>query len=461
LDEHAALVAGLAEARATTGAPAPLDEVARTLEGLRCTACHALDGAGGPPEELRAYFTSTDERVDLGDEGRFPPDLSGVGFKLTTAWLREVLHEGGHARPYLTARMPQYGEAALGELEAGLARSVGVIPNTDALEPRATDEAVRTGRTLMAHENLGCMTCHVYADYPPSGTPGLSITAFGERLRYEWYRAFMQNPQRFIPGSRMPDFGTGGRSSLLTVLDGDLARQADALWCYFGLGELMPPPEGVEPRGGLPVRVGERPVVLRAFLEDAGSRAIAVGLPVGVHFAFDAESVRLVDAWQGEFVDASGAWAGRGGTALEGRGQTLWRAPAGVALAILPLDVASPPPFGAPWPEAAGTEAGHRFRGYELDAGGHPSFLYEIDGVAVAERPDARALPVPEIERAFTLRGLGAERIVLLHASAGALDLEGVEGCRAPERRDREEGVVFVLVTDGTDPVTFRLRIRP
>ena len=56
-----------------SGAPlswAPLDATARTLARLSCGACHAQGGAGGVPEALRPYFVSTDERVDLGDEGR-------------------------------------------------------------------------------------------------------------------------------------------------------------------------------------------------------------------------------------------------------------------------------------------------------------------------------------------------------------------------------------------------------
>ena len=233
----------IASVRRATGHPAPLDRAARTLERLSCLACHAQDGAGGPPEALRVFFTSSDDRVDLGDEGRFPPDLSGVGWKLNTAWLRDVLVEDGRARPYLTTRMPSYGAAHVGGLAEDLARTDGVVPYTDVTAPEATDELVTTGRDLMSRRALGCMACHVYGDYPATGSPGPAITSFAERLRYEWFRPFMMNPQRYLPGSRMPDFGTANVSTLRRVYDGDMLRQTDAMWAYFELGKLMMAPE--------------------------------------------------------------------------------------------------------------------------------------------------------------------------------------------------------------------------
>ena len=49
--------------------------------------------------------------ADLGDEGRLPPHLTGVGDKLQPEWLREVLLNKGTARSYMATRMPQFGEA--------------------------------------------------------------------------------------------------------------------------------------------------------------------------------------------------------------------------------------------------------------------------------------------------------------------------------------------------------------
>lgn len=384
---------GLEAARNARDVRAPLDEAERALERLACTACHVLDGRGGPAEDLRIYFVSLEESADLGDEGRLAPELSGAGFKLTTSWLDAVLTDAGRARPYLAMRMPQFGEACVGELAGLLARREGVVPHADVDAPEATDERVLTGRSLMGLDAIACSSCHVYKDYPPSGTSGPDVTAFAERLRFEWWRAFVQDPARYKPGTRMPSFSTAGVSTMRDVYDGDLDRQAEALWAYFTLGGAMPPPAGVEPARALNVVVGERPVVLRTFLEDVGPRAIAVGNPNGLHYAFDARTCRLAQAWQGEFLDASAAWAGRGGLEAGGRGPLVWTAPEGLCFELVGAD-------GAP------IEATPRFRGYRLDADGHPTFLYEVAGASVAESVHGVVHAAPVIRRELAIEGL-------------------------------------------------------
>ena len=76
------------------------------------------DGVGGPDVVRAAYFETVEER-DLGDEGRFPLRLTGVGRKLTMDALRRSIHGDDPVRPYLATRMPDYGAthaATLAEL---------------------------------------------------------------------------------------------------------------------------------------------------------------------------------------------------------------------------------------------------------------------------------------------------------------------------------------------------------
>jgi mono/diheme cytochrome c family protein len=463
-EERAALYGGIASAAAAAGARGGLfDAAQRTLERLSCAACHVIDGQGGLPELLRPYFVSSDERVDLGDEGRLPPDLSHVGFKLNHAWLAEVLARGGRSRTYLEARMPSFAPSALGALAEELVRREGIEPGADAPEPEASNELVLAGRALLGHENLGCMSCHVYRDFPPTGTPGADITRFAERLRFEWFRSFMHNPQRYEPGSRMPDFATGGLSSLRTVFDGDMARQIDALWAAFSLGDAMPVPEGVERGRGLTIQVGERPIVLRTFLEDVGSRGIAIGLQVGVHFAFDAERGRLAYAWRGDFLDASGAWAGRGGTIVGGQGPVVWRAPAGLAL----IPHGTPRPEWEHWPDGRAD----RFRGYRLDAAGNPSFFHESDllgaanersSVAVSEAFEAQVAPHLVLRRRIALAGIPAHGGVWCNAGAGEVSLADLLHCRVVERLERDGEVWFDLAAeDAASAISFTIEVRP
>ena len=438
-EQREALRLGLAAVKLASGAPAPLDTAERTFQRLRCGACHARDGQGGLGEELRPYFVSTDERVDIGDEGRIPPDLSGVGFKLTTSWLTQVLLHSGRARPYLAARMPQFGEEALGTLARELARREGVVPESDLTEPVADDARVQAGRALMGRGAHGCISCHLFKDAPSGGTPGPRLDQFAERLRYEWYAAYMRDPVRFKPGTKMPSFQSKGASAVKSVLGGDFHAQSEAMWSYFTLGSSMPPPPDLElGRRGLRVAVGERPVVLRAFLTGLGPRAIAVGMPSGLHFAYDAGAVRLAQAWKGDFLDASGAWAGRGGTELGGLGEKIWDAPAGALLSL-------------PGPDAPVA----RFEGYELDAQGLPSFLWSLGKIEVHETIRTMLVPRPTLRRELRVTRLEPGSELLVNAGMGVdpLELHGA----GLARRVRGLAALHVLANE----VSFTLEVHP
>ena len=219
------------------------------------------------------------------------------------------------------------------------------------------------------------------------------------------------------------------------MLGGDFQAQNEAMWCYFTLEDAMPPPPGLElSRRGLRVPVGERPVVLRAFLTDVGARAIAVGMPSGLHFAFDAGSARLVDAWKGDFLDASGAWTGRGGTELDGLGPRVWSAPPGPLLAR-----ADP-----------GAKAAH-FEGYELDHEGLPTFLWSLDGAWVHETIRTALAPRPRLTRELCIAGLKPGSVLRLQAGPAA-KLEHLAGAR--------EGAGDTLEVLAPE-VTFTLEVLP
>ncbi|NBV53261.1 MAG: hypothetical protein EBR83_07055, partial [Verrucomicrobia bacterium] len=77
-----------------------------TLQALNCVACHERDGKGGPDAGRKPYFQGDH---NLGDTGRYPPPLTGVGGKLRPEWLAKVLAGENRVRPYLKTKMPQYG----------------------------------------------------------------------------------------------------------------------------------------------------------------------------------------------------------------------------------------------------------------------------------------------------------------------------------------------------------------
>jgi hypothetical protein len=179
----------------------------------------------------------------------------------------------------------------------------------------------------------------------------------------------------------MPTFFPNGRSGVPSILGGDVERQIMAMWTYLSDIDRQPLPEKLTASKvhNFELIPDERPILLRTFMQGAGTQAIAVGFPAKVHLAFDAESVRVAQAWRGRFIDAHGTWFDRFTPPAVPLGTDLVALPAGVPLALLadPQDS---------WPTASGDGSGYQFRGYRLDQDGIPTFLYRFDRYEVEDR---------------------------------------------------------------------------
>lgn len=455
--DAAAIAAGIESLRTAVGAVSAIDKQEQTIEALNCRACHAKDGKGGVKggaDGLDPYFKSMSEQSELGDEGRLPPELTLVGWKLTSNWMRQVLMEAGRARPYMGARMPQFGTAKVESLVAGMAAHDGEWPDTDAEEPKPNDELVAAGRRLVGDKGLNCISCHVWGDLAPAGTAGPSITQFAQRLRFDWWRSYILQPKRFKPGTRMSEFYATGRSSAVDVLKGDAIHQPEAMWAYFQLGDLGPAPSGLGAMGSdVKLAPETKPVVFRSFLTHAGSRGIAVGYPAGVHFAFDANAVRLVEAWKGDFIDATGAWKGRGGGVSGGQGQTTWSAAKGPLVVM-----GNEAPTG--WPETGGKDAGLAFKGYVLDEAGVPTFQYTMTSGERTLVISDRFTPGPKGEALFTrVIGVKGAKGAAFWINAGPGTV--VATCRSPIQTKIENGQTWVRVMSFDEQVEVTLGVTP
>jgi len=429
------------------------------VSALSCRNCHVAYGTGGLSADADKLFRTIGE-ADLGEEGRVPPRLTSPGMKLTTQWLHEVLENAGRARPYMAARMPQFGARNVSHIAEGFGLIEGVWPNSAVGEPPSDDDTVQAGRKLAGITGLNCISCHVVGDNAPAGTPGPDMTMFASRLRYEWWMDYVHAPGRFKPGTRMPAFYENGTGTVTAVYGGDSIKQTNALWSYFNLGQFMPVPEGIAKPEGFVIKVGSRPMVMRSFMRDAGSRGIAVGFPDalgGIHFSFDAAKVRLVEAWQGTFLNASGAWAGRGGNVTGGQGSEVWEAPAGPAVVIAPTEPKE-------WPRTVGKDAGYSFKGYRLDERGFPTFEYEVTAsddskVQVAERFEST--PEKKIKRTFEFTGLKDGAKAFVHAGKGFEEAAaGSSGSTVTTSKTGDDTVVSVVGAAGK-PVSVSMTIKP
>jgi len=372
----AALTAALQAIRSGSLTPRdPAGEVHARMTALNCYACHNRGDLGGVIRERDAYFTANSP--DLGDEGRIPPPLTGVGDKLLPEALAAVLTKGSVARPYMETRMPQFGAANLANLD----RHIVQLDRVEASLPRVPNQvaALRTnGHKLVGKEGLSCISCHMFNRHKSLGIQAMDLTIMKDRLRPEWFHRYMLNPSEYRPGTRMPQAFVNGKSTKADILDADADRQIQAIWTYLLDGRKAKNPAGLIPAGNELI-VGGEAVIYRNFIEGAGSRAIGVGYPEGVNIAFDANQMRLALIWQGRFIDASKHWNGRGEGFQPPLGDKVIKFPEGAPFAVLPDPKTS-------WPKESGNGAGYRFGGYVLDPDRAPIFAY---GFVVGENPVA------------------------------------------------------------------------
>jgi mono/diheme cytochrome c family protein len=424
------LRAALSSPSRLVASPAPGEKARLAIEEFRCLRCHEKDEQGGVRAELAPYFRTLTE-ADLGDEGRLPPRLTGVGGRLRSEWIEEVVANGTRARPYLAARMPKFGADVAKCVANGVAALEGVCRSDSesgrACEPKVDASLAADGRALVGKEGLNCVTCHSFGDRPSAGTPGLDFQAMATRIRADFWRRYALAPLRFKPGTRMPIYFQNGKSEA-ELLDRDAARQIDAIWAWFEHEKEMPAPDGVPSGNKLVLDVGDRPKVFRTFLERAGTRGIAVGTPQGLHFAFDAEQIRLVEAWSGEFLNVAPVWEGRGGHVAPELGSVVWSAPPGPALLLVPKEALEGDPkqrkaalAAIEWPIDSGRKHGVKFHGYRLASDGLPIFLYELgDGVNVEELDSPVGSDGVRFTREFRVSGLNRNELVMMREPADA-----------------------------------------
>ena len=413
-------------------APSASQQLRHALATFRCTACHARDGVGGAPADRDAYFTSAGE--DLGDEGRLPPSLDGVGHKLRAGAIADVLFKAAAVRPYLNTRMPQFGQGNIGQLPALFV----------ALDRRARDLATPSdppeiqreiGRTLVGTNGLSCVACHRFNRQPAQSMQVVDLISVTGRLNEDWFREFLIDPNRFHPGTRMPSFWPEGKSPLPKVLDGDTGRQQAAIWAYLSEGERAKFPVGLG-RQSVELVVGGEAVVHRGKLWEAGFRAIATGYPGQLNLAFDAEEGRLSLLWRGRFLNAGPHWTVQGMGQIRPLGTDVIVFPHGAAFAIL-ADAA------AAWPQTPPRELGMKFHGYQLDSSNQPTLLYAFKDRRIEDLFTPTDGKNPALRRTITFVDPPVENLYL-RLAVGRLRAAG-EQCLAAQRfahdqRERRRG---------------------
>ncbi|MDA2928992.1 c-type cytochrome [Acidobacteria bacterium AH-259-O06] len=354
--------------------PAPVYQFYQTIGQFRCVACHQVDHLGPTVTLAEAV-----------------PPLTAAGTKLRTSWIEQVLMHRQRVRRWLDLRMPHYDSGQVQLLVDGFAKASGIEPGRRPTAPLPTTQQQRRGIQMIGNDaskgGLACIRCHDWGQYEALGERGPQLINVTDRLRYDWFYRFILNPGRIYSGTSMPDHFTEGEPA---KADEAITR----LWAALSMGEEMSLPDGLDTveaalgRDAKPVPDCE-PVIIRCYMPDATSAAIAVGLPGGVSYCFDAGECQLRYVWRGGFIDLS-EWLQRK-TSSDGYtprariiGEIFYRSDE------FPLRVDRLTRIPEP-----------RFRGYRL-LDGYPEFHYRLDGIDVYER----VLPTGKkggISRAFTI----------------------------------------------------------
>ncbi|MEO1529034.1 MAG: family 16 glycoside hydrolase [Planctomycetota bacterium] len=353
-------------------------QLVHRMKASNCYACHKRDEVGGIETDRNPFFVST--IPEMGDEGRLPPPLDGVGDKLQKGWIKNVVANGNKSRPYMKTYMPSFGAATGDYFAEALSKADLISEPHGATKDEPESRRVAMGRKLVGAKGLACVSCHTYGKFKSTGIQAIALDTMAQRIRQDWFHRYLPDPQKYRPGTRMPTGYPKGVSTVTNIYDGDRELQLTAMWSFLKKGTAGGVPEGIT-GGMIELKpTDNRPVLYRNFIEGVSPRGIAVGYPEAVNVCWDADTMSLGLIWQDRFIDAAKHWVGRGPgkqTPLGGNVVAFEKTTPVAALAS----------ESDPWPSASPREIGYRFLGYRLDSEGRPTFRYRLPEATVEDTP--------------------------------------------------------------------------
>lgn len=197
----------------------------RLVERYNCVGCHTIDGRGGA---IQKYYVDNPNLA--------PPNLYGEGSKVKVDWLFRFLKGPEPIRPWLTLRMPTFG---LSDAETQqvvdyfLAQDKITQPLNYVDASKIPQENLQAAVTLVSADYFACFSCHQQGDKKPEGPPegwAPDLALAHERLNPGWIPLWLEDPQKLMPGTKMPSFYPGGPED---VFGGDEPRQREALRDYL------------------------------------------------------------------------------------------------------------------------------------------------------------------------------------------------------------------------------------
>lgn len=234
--------------RILTASERVLRDGERLLTANNCRGCHEIGRSEKKIYDEDGEFDRYEYEPIGGAIRQFypvtssaPPPLTFAGKKFQYEWIYEFLTLPSRVRPWLQVRMPSFelsdaNKTTLVEYFAAaneMPYPLGQRNQPSHLDPVEQKEAVALFKQFQ------CYRCHVIsgADTLSEGELAPDLAQANTRLRADWIREWLVEPQRLQPGTKMPTFYPAEDpedpstriSPCDTCMDGDIERQVDAL----------------------------------------------------------------------------------------------------------------------------------------------------------------------------------------------------------------------------------------
>ncbi len=201
---------------------------------------------GDIAQPIIAYHVDNDSLIPEEARVFTPPILYGEGKKVQCEWAFEFLKEPFDLRPWLNVKMPSFGLPV--EEATALARYFAVkegeeypfeyIAETkkeyiEAKEAQ-TPGCLLAAKRLFESKDVNCILCHVKGEKMPEGDPtgwAPDLMLAKRRLKPDWIKRWLLDPQSIQPGTKMPKFFREGEFQ--DYIPGAPADQAEAMKDYL------------------------------------------------------------------------------------------------------------------------------------------------------------------------------------------------------------------------------------
>ena len=167
------------------------------IQSYNCQGCHIIDDFGGQIADI------------IGSPEFSPPNLNTQGIKTQPDWLFSFFNNPITIRPNLQVRMPSFRMFSNDDWNSIIKAFQDMENHNLSFEGAHIIDSKTT--TFKAGEKLhelgACNNCHFYGEIKPiqgavTWAPNLALTK--DRLRHEWVVEWLNDPQKIMPGTKMP-----------------------------------------------------------------------------------------------------------------------------------------------------------------------------------------------------------------------------------------------------------------